>query len=54
MKYKYHERNLLIFIIGVLITIIIGFTYYTYQQEKKSSSIELKIGQLNYLPTSIS
>ncbi len=34
MKYKYHERNLLIFIIGVLITIIIGFTYYTYQQEK--------------------
>ncbi|WP_019219237.1 hypothetical protein [Bartonella florencae] len=49
MKY-----NFLILVIGVLIAIILGFTYHTYQQEKKSSSIELKIGQQTTLPTSIS
>ncbi|WP_154645968.1 hypothetical protein [Bartonella senegalensis] len=48
------NRNFLILIIGVLIAIILGFAYYTYLQEKKSSSIELKIGQINYLLTSIS
>ncbi|WP_196792791.1 hypothetical protein [Bartonella vinsonii] len=48
------NRNLLILIIGILTAIILGFSYYTYQQEKKSSSIELKIGQLTYLQTPIS
>ncbi|WP_164713717.1 MULTISPECIES: hypothetical protein [Bartonella] len=48
------NRNLLVLIIGILIAIILGFSYYTYQQEKKSSSIELKIGQLTSSQTPIS
>ncbi|MCZ2157791.1 hypothetical protein NPX99_00605 [Bartonella sp. 220] len=48
------NRNLLVLIIGILIAIILGLSYYTYQKEKKSSSIELKIGQLTSLQTPIS
>ncbi len=48
------NHNLLIFIICVLIAIILGFSYYTYQQEKKSSVIELKIGQTISLVAPIS
>uniref|UniRef100_UPI0035D1101A hypothetical protein n=1 Tax=Bartonella sp. AP40SXNS TaxID=3243495 RepID=UPI0035D1101A len=37
------NRNLLVLIIGALIVLLIGFSYYTYRQESKTSSIELKI-----------
>ncbi|WP_208433826.1 hypothetical protein [Bartonella taylorii] len=37
------NRNLLVLIIGALIVLLIGFSYYTYQQESKTSRIELKI-----------
>ncbi|WP_256375694.1 hypothetical protein [Bartonella refiksaydamii] len=37
------NRNLLVLIIGALLVLLIGFSYYTYRQESKTSSIELKI-----------
>lgn len=39
------NKNGLYVLLGALVVIIIGFSYYTYQQESKPKGVELKIGE---------
>lgn len=39
------NKNGLYILLGAMIVVIIGFTYYTYQQESKPKGVELKIGE---------
>lgn len=39
------SKNGLYILLGALIVVIIGFTVYTYQQEKQPKGVELKIGE---------
>ena len=37
------DRNALYMIIGALIVVVGGFSYYAYQQEKKPDGVEIKL-----------
>ena len=39
------NRNALYMIIGALIVVVAGFTYYAYQQEKKPDGVEIQVGK---------
>jgi len=37
------SRNALYMIIGALIVVVAGFSYYAYQQEKKPDGVEIRL-----------
>ncbi|WP_200943764.1 MULTISPECIES: hypothetical protein [unclassified Rhizobium] len=37
------NRNALYMIIGALIVVVAGFSYYAYQQEKKPDGVEIQV-----------
>lgn len=37
------DRNALYMIIGALIVVVAGFSYYAYQQEKQPDGVEIKL-----------
>ncbi|MGD9478123.1 hypothetical protein [Shinella sp. G-2] len=39
------NRNALYMIIGALIVVVAGFSYYAYQQEKKPDGVEIRLDQ---------
>ena len=39
------NRNALYMIIGGLIVVVAGFSYYAYQQEKKPDGIEIRLDE---------
>ncbi|MCP8897140.1 hypothetical protein KYK29_19620 [Shinella daejeonensis] len=39
------NRNALYMIIGALIVVVAGFSYYAYQQEKKPDGVEIRLGE---------
>jgi hypothetical protein len=38
------SRNALYMLVGALVVIVAGFSYYTYQQEKKPDGVEIHLG----------
>ncbi|SIR10912.1 hypothetical protein SAMN05880582_106210 [Rhizobium sp. RU20A] len=39
------NKNALYLIIGALIVVVAGFSYYAYEQEKQPDGVEIKIGE---------
>jgi hypothetical protein len=39
------NRNALYMVIGALIVVVAGFSYYAYQQEQKPDGIEIQVGK---------
>ena len=39
------NRNALYMIIGALIVVVAGFSYYAWQEEKKPDGVEIKLDQ---------
>jgi hypothetical protein len=39
------NRNALYMIIGALIVVVAGFSYYAYQQEKQPDGVEIRVGE---------
>ncbi len=39
------NKNVLYMIIGALIVVVGGFSYYTYQEEKKPDGVEIQVGK---------
>ncbi|PTM98526.1 hypothetical protein [Mycoplana dimorpha] len=39
------SRNALYMIIGALIVVVAGFSYYAYQQEKQPDGVEIRVGK---------
>lgn len=39
------NRNVLYMIIGALIVVVGGFSYYAYQEEKKPDGVEIQVGK---------
>ena len=39
------NRNALYMIIGALIVVVAGFSYYAYQEEKKPDGVEIKLDE---------
>ncbi|UDF30470.1 UNVERIFIED_ORG: hypothetical protein LHK14_03815 [Roseateles sp. XES5] len=39
------NRNALYMIIGALIVVVAGFSYYAYQQEKQPDGVEIRLDQ---------
>ncbi|WP_377292729.1 hypothetical protein [Rhizobium sp. SG2393] len=39
------NKNALYLIIGALIVVVAGFSYYAYEKEKQPDGVEIKIGQ---------
>ncbi|MCT7662954.1 hypothetical protein [Shinella kummerowiae] len=37
------DRNALYMIIGALIVVVAGFSYYAYQEEKQPDGVEIKL-----------
>lgn len=42
---SYVNRNALYMIIGALIVVVAGFSYYAYQEEKKPDGVEIKVDE---------
>lgn len=39
------NRNALYMIIGALIVVVAGFSYYAYQEEKQPDGVEIKVNE---------
>ena len=39
------NRNTLYMVIGALIVVVAGFSYYAYQQETKPDGVEIRVGE---------
>ena len=39
------DRNVLYMIIGALIVVVAGFSYYAYQEEKQPDGVEIKLNE---------
>ena len=39
------SKNALYMIIGALIVVVAGFSYYAYQQEKQPDGVEIRVGK---------
>ncbi|MGQ3280242.1 MAG: hypothetical protein ACT6WE_27380, partial [Shinella sp.] len=39
------DRNALYMLIGALIVVVAGFSYYAYQQEKQPDGVEIKLNE---------
>jgi hypothetical protein len=39
------RNNYLYLIIGILVAAVVGFSVYTYQEEKKPEGVQLSIGE---------
>ncbi|WP_164491897.1 MULTISPECIES: hypothetical protein [unclassified Rhizobium] len=39
------NKNVLYMIIGALIVVVGGFSYYAYQEEKKPDGVEIQVGK---------
>ena len=39
------NKNILYLIIGALIVVVAGFSYYAYQEEQKPEGVEIQIGK---------
>lgn len=39
------RNNFLYLIIGMLVAAVVGFSIYTYQEEKESDGVQLSIGE---------
>ena len=42
---QYVSRNALYMIIGALIVVVAGFSYYAWQEEKKPDGVEIKLNE---------
>ncbi|MBD9371334.1 hypothetical protein IB238_01600 [Rhizobium sp. ARZ01] len=39
------SKNALYMIIGALIVVVVGFSYYAYQEEKQPDGVEIRVGK---------
>lgn len=39
------NKNMLYLLLGALVVVIIGFSFYTYKQETKPAGVELKLNE---------
>ncbi|MCR6499105.1 hypothetical protein MUO32_08690 [Shinella sp. CPCC 101442] len=39
------SRDALYMVIGALIVVVVGFSYYAYQQEKKPDGVEIRVDE---------
>ncbi len=42
---KFVSRDTLYMVIGALIVVVAGFSYYAYQQEKKPDGVEIRVDE---------